>query len=159
MKCAVLLATAAVLVGSGAASAGRPSRSLDTLVASVTRVWNANSCCVEESVFQGTTTVPSLGSLQFSGTYDVVTQYPTDTSQTPQLSAVLAVTFVSGDGSSFTVSGTSSSVPAGSLPVNGGWAVTSANGRFAGTSGSGGFAVKGFDTSELVYSFVGDIVH
>jgi hypothetical protein len=151
----VLAASVAVLASAAIASAAPPGDRAITLTADVSLVWDANSCCVEEWVFHGEARIPSFGKVKLDGTYDLITHYPNDTSQSPQQSTLLGLSFVAPNGSTFSVLGSSDLFPANTPQLPGGWSVTSGSGRFSDVAGNGAYAVSGLDTDTLTISLAG----
>jgi hypothetical protein len=158
MKRVVLLgAVVALMAWAGTASAAAPPRSIDvTASANVTRIWNANSCCALEFVFDGTAKIPSLGRLKFTGVLDLVAHY---VPPAPYLTSGLNMTFVAGNGDTFRVSGVSDPFGFDDPPPTAPWAISDATGRFSKVGGSGSYTVSGVDfgAETLTFEFVGTL--
>jgi len=155
---AVLLALAASVAG---ASATASSKGLDrTITTDVTRIWNANSCCVVERVVDGWATIPSLGRLHATGTYDLVSHFVTPD---PGLTGGLVLTLTARNGDSLTIGGSSDLFAFGAAPPASPWEVVSGTGRFAEAAGSGTYTVSGpvlddtADTTPLSFAFEGTL--
>jgi hypothetical protein len=143
---------AVVLAATSAVSAAATLPTLASVSAKVTRVWNANSCCTKEWVFQGRATIPSLGPVRFSGTYDLQTPLGP-----PQQAAVLALTFVTPDGQTVTIGGHSQFFAIGAPPPTASWTVIRGTRGLTRATGSGRYGVSGLDTTTLHFSFTGAI--
>jgi hypothetical protein len=148
---AVVVASLVWVLGSAAGSS-RPTAAV--LQATVTRVWDANSCCVVERDIEGTVSIPSLGRLRFTGEYDLIAHY---VSPTPQMSGLLNLTLVSPSGDSFGITGASDSFGFDDSPPASPWTIDDPTGRFSNLSGSGSYIVSGLDTGTLTLSFTGGI--
>jgi hypothetical protein len=147
-----LILLSAVVVALGVpvstASAVAPPRSVDaTLTADVTRVWDANSCCVIARDLEGTTRLAPFGRLRFTGEYDLVVHF---VEPTPFMTSALALTFVAANGASFTISGSSDSFDRDELPPAAPWSIVAATGRFSRYSGSGSYTIAGLDPTNLL---------
>jgi hypothetical protein len=150
-----IIVAALVASGAGQASAAAPPMSIDAvLTATVTRVWDANSCCVVERVLEGTATIPSLGRVDFTGAYDLITHY---IFPTPQMSSHLFLTFSARNGDTFDIIGDSDFFALDAVPPTTPWAIADQTGRFTEQSGSGTYTVAGLDTDTLTFALSGDL--
>jgi hypothetical protein len=90
---------------------------------------------------EGTARFSRFGRFEFTGEYFFVSHY----FPVYGLTTGLVLTFVAGNGDSFTVSGASDLYNVGESPPAGTWSIVDADGRFSRYTGSGTYTVDGLD--------------
>jgi hypothetical protein len=136
MRGSLLLGLLAALMIPATALARHPTtRSVHSnLRAPVGTIDNDNSCCVMARHVTGSTNIPGLGKLSYSGEVDVVQIEGTR-------DAYLFLQFDDGAGDTFQMFGPSEQVPITEQPPPGNWSIDNGTGSFAALTGSGTYAL------------------
>jgi hypothetical protein len=129
----VLLVTLTVMLALAATAQATPTRTIDTVLTGATTD-TAGWCCGSVWLFEGSAVIPSVGKVNFTGTYTA--GQISDLVSPPDEVRALSLTLTTPDGSTLVLTSRLEWL-AGDLAPPLAWAVSGATGRFGGYSGTG----------------------
>jgi hypothetical protein len=127
--------TLTVMLALAATAQATPTRTIDSVLTGAT-TGTAGWCCGGVWFFEGSTVIPSIGKLNFTGTY-TAGQIPEFLGGPMDEVRALSLTFTTPDGSTLVLRSELLTWLAGATAPPLAWAVSEATGRFAGYSGTG----------------------